>query len=364
MLNSQDRKYLCQKYGLTYPTSNAVLCHAMKSIRKDRTTLDEDYLYNVFSKGTFTQLWIQTPACRFSQKGYCTICNYWKGNKSSLFFDSILPNLSFPDETDTLLINTCGSCLDTVELTEEEQNKLIDRIALLNISNVIFETHVHTLTEKTVQRITELLPHKNVFFEIGIESIDSDVLFFSLNKPYHQTDYIKLSDMIHKWNAKCICNVVVGSPYLSEEEQIADAVTSANWLLQNQVDEITLFPINIKPHTLLSYLYDQGKIMPTPSYLIPMVLMSLDCEWLSRVKIAWYGEHREENVIPPQYPGFTQDPMFRLIEDFNLASSTEEAKVIVKHMEMLLAGYKPQVSTTSFAERIDRAYQELETSFL
>ena len=51
-----------------------------------------------------------------------------------------------------------------------------------------------------------------------------------------------------------IANVLLGIPFLSVRQRIEDAISSICDLLERGIDEIMLFPVNIKPYTLVKFL--------------------------------------------------------------------------------------------------------------
>ena len=46
-------------------------------------------------------------------------------------------------------------------------------------------------------------------------------------------------------------NVLLGAPFLCERDQLDTAVKSVNWAFEQGTDSVVVFPMNIKPFTLL-----------------------------------------------------------------------------------------------------------------
>lgn len=357
MLSNEDRDYLCEKYRLHFPNSNSLLNHIMTRIRSERAQLSPELTHSIVSVGDFVRLWLNTPACRFSQQGSCTICNYWRGCKIDNLMERVLPQLRLPDEVDTLLVNTCGSCLDPAELTVEEQNDLLAWISIQKVRTVILETHHHTLTEDTVARVCSRLRNCEVMFEVGQESLDPDVLFFSMNKPSVRTDIRAITEHIHRWGAKCIFNVILGAPMLTPKEQVEDAVSSINSMLELGADYITLFPVNIKPHTLPYYLHKIGAYQPIRIELVLEVLNRIKTEDLPYVDISWYGEVVEEGVIPPQYPTQNREVLLELLGEYNNCLDSAGRQRILKQCQGLCTEAPvDSAEDVGLAQRLDQYY--------
>ena len=303
---------------------NRFLSDVMKVIRAKRPWLEENAHFTVSDVGGgIAQIWIQTPACRYSQLGRCTICNYWKGNHISNVLDELVEECIIPDGCDTLLINTCGSCLDQFELSLVDQEKLWDWIRTRKCHNVILETHADMLSLGLISRIRDRLSDKDLYFEIGIESISKDVLFYCLNKDYPKIPLKKIVNNVHAIGGKLIANVVLGAPFLNRTEQVEDAVNSINVLLRTGVDYITLFPVNLKPYTLTEVMYRHGMYELVTGNMIIEVLSRISGDCLPKVNLSWYGNRLEKGLVAPYYCPKCQKDLKRIIEFFNNADSKE-----------------------------------------
>lgn len=334
-LNAVEKELLSDRYGIGKSTevmNNVFLCNAMKNIRADRELISPDNAFTYYTYGDLGLLWIQTPACRNSKQGNCTVCNYWNGNQISDVVDRVIgADIHFADEK-ILLVNTCGSCLDPYELDYPEQEKLLKWLNGVKPEEIILETHLNTLDRNSVLKVGELLPDKKVSFEIGVESVSQDVLFYSINKPF-RADWVREKlELIHSVNAACIANVLMGAPFLTKEEQITDSVTTIRALLEAGVDNLVLFPVNIKPHTLPELLYKEGMYQQTRADMLVKVLEQIPEDELHKVDLSWYGEHVEKDAIGPYYCPKCQISLKSLIFEFVFAKKVEERKSILLKM--------------------------------
>lgn len=364
MLTEDERKYLDEKYALRHKgDDNCLLSTIMRYIRKSRPILDLVNAFSVFETNDLVQIWLQTPACRFSQEGRCTICNYWAGQKIPELISKMEKAIIIPQNFNTILINTCGSCLDKSELAIKEQEQLFEWLNKQPAEDIILETHMATLSEDTVRRVRGMLPDKNLYFEIGQESTDTDVQFYSLNKPLPENGRKIIIDRVHRFGAKSIVNVILGAPFLNREEQIKDAVDSITELLRDGADYIMLFPVNIKPNTLVCLLHDMGMYDVVDCGMIVRVLEELPEEFLPRVGIAWYGEHQEDGVLPPYIPAVNRLEFNKIIADYNSCDSVEERKsqlgILLCSVRDWEQDYIRGTMDGCFMERIDTAYQML-----
>ena len=77
-------------------------------------------------------------------------------------------------------------------------------------------------------------------------------------------------------------------PFLSTKEQIQDSVQSIIWCFQNNVDRISLFPMNIKPYTLLYKLYETKKYSPVLHKDFIEVLKQIPKDCIDKIYLCLY----------------------------------------------------------------------------
>lgn len=164
MLTEEERRYLDNKYALCYTSGdNILLSSVMHHIRKNRSLLNSLDVFSVFETNDLIQIWLQTPACRFSLEGKCTICNYWAGQKIPALIAKMEKSVFVPEYINTILINTCGSCLDPGELDVKEQEQLFGWLNKQHVNDIILETHMSTLSEDVIRCVYKMIPDKNLF---------------------------------------------------------------------------------------------------------------------------------------------------------------------------------------------------------
>lgn len=361
-LSIREKQQLNEKYKLLSGRGpdNHLLGRAMRTLRSHRAVLPPENAFGLFRTADYVQLWIQTEACRHSKAGSCTVCNYWNGKHCPGIIDELIVQDQLPVDCHTLLLNTCGSCLDPLELSREEQDKLFAWIVRHPYKKIIFETHADTLDQETVGRVCEHFQKQEVLFEFGIESSSADTLFYCLNKRPPQKSVPEIVEMVHQYGAFCIANVLLGAPFLSRQEQVEDAVRTIQELLQQGVDYITLFPVNIKAYTLLYFLCQHQQYDVVCGDMIVDVLAQFTASELPRIDVAWYGEHREEGTVPPHFCSRCQVELPKLLQKYNHVESSLEREIVLTKMRSLRCACLPEDArirqADSLYSRLDRGY--------
>lgn len=93
---------------------------------------------------------------------------------------------------------------------------------------------------------------------------------------------------IKKYGFQIELNIMLGLPFLSTYEQFTDTCSTLKWAFQNQCRPV-LFPLNIKPYTLLMEMYRTDYYTPISHWLLLVVLSTLTDDQLAQIVIAWYG---------------------------------------------------------------------------
>lgn len=292
---------------------NEILRKANLLMKRNRPSAPSDMLYSLWNRKGFVHLCFQSNGCKNDLNGCCIMCDYGTGRNISaeevcMAFDEAVK--SVPGKITSLLLGTYGSLLDPFEMSERNINVLLDRVAGCEIPTIIIETHCNTIDQQVITLVSNVLSAKEeVVFEFGFESASPFVQENCLNK---KIDLIKLKnsiDLIHSSNMLVTLNLLLGAPFLTSSEQLKDAVASIEWAFTNGADSIVLFPMNIKPYTLLEYLFNHCRYQPISHWLFIELISKVNLELLSKLHISWYGNreivykgYNKRTIFPKSCP--------------------------------------------------------------
>ena len=252
------------------------------------------------------QMCITTAGCLKARAGSCTMCSYGRGvlpGKDELraALRDVLGTLG--GDVRSVLFGTCGSILDRAEFPDELLDVVLDEASLLDPGiRIILETSYTTVNRDILSRIRSRLPDRMIDIEMGLESADPEVLEWSLNKDIDLVAFTECVSMIHSAGFDVTVNILVGSPFLTPEEQVKDASDSLEWASACGADTVVLFPVNIKDGTALKVLYDRGAYVPIPLIRAFEALAPLGPDVLSRVALSWTEEDPEYGFEGTVYP--------------------------------------------------------------
>lgn len=292
-----------------------------------------DKKYDTFFDGKVLQICFFSKGCRCSKNGSCIICDYGKNRKENLtktdvtkimgeIFDSLenVPNV--------ILLNSLGSVLDTQEMPTENIVALLEEISKINTKVIIFETHYLTINASILEVIKQKLKDKEVVIELGLESSNREVRENCLNKYIDNGEFVKRVNLIKSFGFGAEANVIFGTPFLTTEEQTRDTIQSIEWCLKNGIDKVNLFPINIKPYTLLYRLYEDGKYSPVSHSDFIEVLKRVPREYIDKLYLCWYGnreiKYDTKRTVLPKCKKDEHSKLMKFYQKFNISRDTEE----------------------------------------
>ena len=365
-----NREDFMKKYGLYQSDSaNCYLSKWNNQFRLLRPVVNKSLPSTVCQNSSTAQIWLQSDACRFSKQGSCTCCDYFQGETDTdqveafkIALKKIQPN------TDTIVLNTCGSVLDEAELKREVLSQIIELTRQTEVQTFVLETHITTINERILKYIHSIKGRLDIFFEIGIESLDDDRQRFILNKIPFQRNIRGTIDMIHRYGFKVTANVMTGFPFMERDAQICDGIRSIRKLLDYKADFIVLFPVNIKKYTLMYHLYKKKMYSPPDGRILLDILLALSEEELENINTAWYGEprieipgYRQDDMITPYYCNVCYKPMMDLWLAYNCAESGAERRKILLKMNAEPCDCRKEHKAEYFDSGID--YVQLDTCY-
>lgn len=286
-----------------------VLIAANLRARKNRPFFSTGKICDVFRSGNLMEIGFLSRRCRKDRCGVCIMCDYGAAEGTHtveeylLEMDHILTEAG--RDVDILLLCTNGSFLDEEQISRELFQSILARAAQTQARLIEIETHYHDVTPEKLRRIKELLPGKHIAIEMGLETANPLYQSHVIMKGIRLPDYEKTISLIQSFGFMAEVNIMVGLPFLSAKEQMADALATVRWAFDHGCRAV-LFPVNIKPYTLLMDMYRTGHYRPISQWMLPLLLNMLSEEELDNVTAAWFGNREEvypssaERAVFPQ----------------------------------------------------------------
>ncbi len=318
---------------------NKLLSKANILIRQNRPLDNPDEIITVFRRNNFLQLTFHSNGCRYSAAGSCTMCNYGIGKIAKLQdilseLETICQSKDFK-ECDMILLGASGSFLDDQEIPADYQHKIMERIAKSHMQEIHIETHYKSITNQKLHNIRKIFQNQTITIEMGLETVTEEFQENILNKKIPLSELNSVIKQIHTEKMLTALNVLVGIPFLSEKEQLAEALKTLRWALNNNADYVVLFPINIQPYSLFEWWHKNNYITEPSLWMLVYLLSELSDDEMRHVCFAWYGNRcitysNERKTQTPQACSVCRPQLIKFFQKFSSDFNIETRKTYLK----------------------------------
>jgi len=318
---------------------NPFLASVMGKVREGRPPVQEPYFVRTeyVPAGRYVEVWFQTRGCSWDHQGGCTMCNYGEGKfvSDEWMVGNVATALDAVDwPVDELMVSPSGSMLDEVEVPKGARLAIYEMVAERDLDLFLIETREDSVTDELAAELVAKQPaERRVAIEIGLESCDPWIRRFCINKGVSLTQFINAVDIARRHGIIVYANVCLGTPFLTARQQIEDSLTTIQWALHNGADKVVVFPLHIKPFTLLDRLYDWDMYAPTSLWSLVEILRRLDPTQLPRIEIAWYKNYYSDSNKVRIAPGVDKAPPAEIIaalDRFRAEQSEDSVKELLR----------------------------------
>ena len=271
----------------------------------------------------------RTKGCKRRYQGGCTMCCYWLSDTISAeeivqAVNDALSSLS--GAPNLLILNPFGSMFDDWEVPPIARGQIFKSLARFTGIKIVFETRADSITKEKISECATILAGNTVEIELGIESSNKWIRKYCINKSINHSEIVNAVNIIKAQKLKPVANILLGTPFLDFPEMILDATSSINWCLNNGFERCVLFPLNIKPWTLVSWLKNNDLYQLPSLWAIVNVLELLETRFLRFTEVVWYKSQisYSPNYQPIQYAPTTCPICYKTVVGLFDEYSTEK----------------------------------------
>lgn len=342
-------------------------------LKEDRPNVPDTNNYTVEQHGDVVNFWFRTQGCKYTKNGFggCLMCDYSVSSQpSSHELISYIRNglNQIKDSPSILLINSSGSFFDTNEVPENVRIEVYNNLSKYTNIEIIIETLLETITEDKLIEIRKILNKQTISIEFGLESIDPLVLKYSVNKKINLECLQPKLNLINKYNINSVANILIGNPFLSEEDIINDSVKTIKDMFDMNISYVVLFPVNIKQYTTVHWLYENNLYNQISLWSYIEVISKVDKEYLNRIELSWYKNRKPNNPLykksfktPTTCPK-CYDKVISLLDEFSV-NKNSRIQILnnLKDMKCECKNIwgKSLNNKTDFKENIKKSYKKM-----
>ena len=218
---------------------------------------------------------LRTHGCSWHRStakvGGCTMCGYVNdclNTETPIKPEDIIYQFQsaverFTDKPFKLVkIFTSGSFLDDNEVPQNVQRTILKMCNDLDMQSVTFESRPEFVTTEKIEELTAIFP-KGLQIAIGLESANSDVLKYSINKGFQFQDYCDAVKIAKEFDISIKTYLLLKPLFLTEREAIEDVLHSIQKLREHDLTNcISINPVNIQKFTIVEYAYRHRDYRP------------------------------------------------------------------------------------------------------
>lgn len=302
---------------------NLLLKTVMKTVYHNRKSLPKEPItvvrHEVSDGGSMCEVWFMSQGCAYDREGGCVMCNYGKGHMADeqLILSQLREEFEkMPKDDYNLVLNPSGSFLDEREVSPSLRRGIYDLLNNVPFSSLTIESRADIITPELLKELRERYPDKLVSVEVGVETFDPWLLINSVNKGVSVKKIYEAVKMVHNSGLKCIANIGLGLPFISEKANIKMAQKSIVEAFRANFDSVILFPYHIKRGTLLETLYENGRYHCVSLWALAEALR-VPSEYLPRINISWYRNYYTDKTKVISSPDTCPECRERALELFD-----------------------------------------------
>jgi radical SAM enzyme (TIGR01210 family) len=280
------------------------------------------------------------------------------------------------EEPDLMVINTSGSFLDPEEIPRTIRKRMYEELSRFKKTVFVFETHATTINEEVIDECLSYFSPKNINIEIGLESSNEWIRKHCINKQLSDEELKNTFRMLNKKGIQAIANIVIGIPFLSVSENVNNAVETINWAFRNGAARCCVFPVNIKPYTLVQWMNNNGLYKQLSLWALVDTLSRIRKAFVPRVNINWYQKSPplenplySESIIGPSTCDNCYQNVVDLLEKYFLGDI--DRNQIIDQLNLIRCTCREEyvreyetIETANLKERVKKAYQDIGSKIL
>jgi len=238
---------------------------------------------------------IKTQGCSWYLNSGCTMCGY--SMESSL--GKKVPDGDLKQQIEYALcfiklhrfpmvhITSTGSFFENQEFPFHIRNYLYERLRNLDFLEAVnTESRAEFLLDKEcLKEEVKLLADVGLSIGMGLESSDSLIRRYCVNKNLERATYLKALNILKQLGIHATTYALIKPPFLTEEEAIDDAVTTIKWTVKEGTDLVVAMLANIQPYSLVHWLWKKNMYRVPWLWSAVEILNRLSCSERKKVTI-------------------------------------------------------------------------------
>jgi len=271
---------------------------------------------------------------------------------------------------DMLEVGPYGSMLDDQEVPPKVRREIYRLMKSVSAPFYAIFTRFDTITEDKLEELVEHFEPTEMSVDMGLETSDPWKLKYCVNKALEIGQIISAVKLLKRYNLYSAAYILLGVPFLTSAEMIDDTLSSVLWALSNSIDYAVVFPVHVKPWTVVRWLYEHDLYEPISLWDLVEVLARIPPKLLTQVGISWHNERAERNHPLYEIPKITpttcplcHDQVVGILESYRFSEDRVETVARLVDIECECKDtWRQELNMTVDApleERVKDAYKQM-----
>lgn len=301
-----------------------------RKIRQARPFIDDANACEIYQTDSILEVSLSRGQCVNDKNGACIMCDYGIASKNKSIEEYLqemdMQLKACDDSIRCLMLCTNGSIFNKNQIERPLLEGALDLAAKCAIPRIELESHYLDINSEILSVVKEKLKDKKVIIALGLETVNQEYQDLVIGKHINIVHFEEKIYLIKDFGFGVELNIMLGLPFLSSHEQFVDTLDTLKWAYSRQCRPV-LFPINIKPYTLLMEIYKIGHYTPVSHWMLLLLLEQLTDKELAQIILVWHGNRMESYNDPAlqQIPPTACEKCFPIIENFYLEFETTDS---------------------------------------
>lgn len=238
---------------------------------------------------------------------------------------------------DVLTIYNNGNFFADKEISPEVRDYIYRIFAQSTATTLVVESLPQFVKEEDLILFHELCGGKKLTIAVGLQSTNDNVRKYALNSPCTMEGFMRLAALMKKYKYSLQVFLMLGSPFLSENEQVNDTLLSVLELhrlaREDKIGDfdVVISPLRITKNTLVHEMFQSGDYEIIDADVILAVMACLETLFLNIAATAKIRIATSILTASDGIPAIRVPATWELIDEINLFNRTLTVTDLSRH---------------------------------
>jgi len=229
------------------------------------------------------------------------------------------------DNYNVISIYNDGSFFCENDLPNPVRQHIYNLVASSSCDMLVVESSPQFINANVLKEAREALSGKNLSVGIGLQSSSTIVRELCINTQCSEKSFRRAIKLLRDFDCITKIYILIKPPFLTEAESIKDAISSARYVYELDIGDVTFCPVRVSENTVVAMLHSLG--MYKPPWLWSVIQVLKDVSEFMRPRVACLNLRSVDfESIHPTNCNKCSDDIVDAIERANETGDIDELK--------------------------------------